>query len=461
MTGIERIPPQAVDVEQAVLGAMMIDVRAIEGARDILQPEDFYYAPHAPIYQVIVDLYDHRISVDQLTVAEALRKGDKLDQVGGVVYLAKLAAEVATWANVIYHARIVKAKAMMRRIIALGGSMAASAYEDAEDPITLVQRAEDDLLNLLHGNQTGGLESVEVALTEALVLIEKAHQCKGTLTGIPTGLNSLNRLTGGWQTGDLILLAARPSVGKTALALDMVRAAMDSRKKVAFFSLEMARHQLVQRLIAQAKGFDLHSLRTGQLEEAEWVSLAHAVGRLSQQPLWIDDRSGLTVFDINSQCRRLQREHGLDLVFIDYLQLMDSTRSTTSREQEVAQISRGIKGLAKELRIPVVALSQLSRALETRVDRRPKLSDLRESGSLEQDADIVMFLYRPDIYGITSIEIGSVPVPSTGMVELTVAKQRNGPVGALWLKFEDKQTTFLEYTLAPAWRVESMHPDNA
>lgn len=448
------MPPQAVEIEQAVLGAMLIDQRAIEQARDILVAGNFYHAAHGLIFAAMLHLYDTRVAVDQLTLAEELRRRDQLDQVGGVVYLAKIAAEVATWANVSYHAKIVLTKARMRRLIEVSSTITREAYEDAEDPLVLVERAEDALLSMVNERQDGALTAIAVALEEALEIIEKAHNARGALTGIDTGLQELNRLTGGWQNGDSIILAARPSVGKSALAFDFIRAAVAAGKSVGLFSLEMARHQVVQRLLAQAEGFDLQALRTGRLMEAEWVRLIHAAGKISTWPISIDDRSGLTILEVRSQCIRVKREKGLDLVVIDYLQLMAGHKRADSREQEVSQISRGIKGLAKELRIPVIALSQLNRALESRTDHRPKLSDLRETGSLEQDADVVMFLYRPDLYGIHQEEIDGVKVPCDGMVELSLGKQRNGPLGSVWLKFEAEQTRFAEHQFAPEWREE-------
>jgi replicative DNA helicase len=446
---IERMPPQAVDVEQAVLGAMMIEQRAIGRAFEFLDESCFYHAPHSQIFNAIIDLYERGDAVDQLTLSEELKRRAKLDEVGGVVYLAKLSTEVATAANIDFHARIVLEKALSRKLIETASEVIEKAYEGSEDVQELLDRTEQRIFSLSENQIGDGFEPLETVMGDALEQIERAHNRVSTVSGVDTGFAELNEQTSGFQKADLIIIAARPSVGKTALALTMARhAAVETGVGVAIFSLEMSKMQLAQRLLSAETRVDLHKLRTGRLRDEDWMHLTRNVGRLAQAPIYIDDTPSITVLEARAKARRLHREHGIGLVVIDYLQLMSSHVRTQSREQEISNISRGLKALAKELDLPVLALSQLSRAVESRTDRRPQLSDLRESGSIEQDADVVMFIYRPEIYGLKSPDGASLE----GIAEIIIGKQRNGPVGSVHLMWNAESATYEQ--MAPEWRLE-------
>ena len=383
---IERMPPQAVEVEQAVLGAMMIEQRAIGRAFEFLDESCFYHAPHAQIFNAILALYERGEGVDQLTLSEELKRRDQLDAVGGVVYLAKLATEVATAANIDYHAKIVLDKALSRKLIETASEVIEKAFEGNEEVKELIDRTEQRIFSLSENQISDGFEPLESVMGDALEQIESAHNRVSTVSGVDTGFTELNEQTSGFQKGDLIILAARPSVGKTALALTLTRnAAVETNTGVAVFSLEMSKMQLAQRLLSAETRVDLHKLRTGRLRDDDWMHLTRNVGRLAQAPIYIDDTPGITVLEARAKSRRLHREHGIGLIVVDYLQLMSSHVRVQSREQEISNISRGLKALAKELDVPVLALSQLSRAVESRTDRRPQLSDLRESGCLAGD----------------------------------------------------------------------------
>jgi len=450
-SGAEKLPPQAVEVEQAVLGAMLIDPRAVGRALEILGPDGgcFYHDPHGRIYQAMVGLYERSEPVDQLTVSEELKRRQQLDAVGGVGYLATLAAEVATSANAEFHARIVLDRALSRRLIDTANQIATQAYEGRSEVQGLIDWAEQQIFSLSERRLSEGFESLDSLLQGTFEQIEQAHRQISTVTGVDTGFADLNDKTAGFQKGELIILAARPSVGKSALALCMARnAAMDTGVGVAIFTLEMSKIQLAQRLLCIETRLNLQHLRTGRLREEDWINLTRNIGRLSQAPIYIDDTAGISVLEARAKARRLKREKGIGLVIIDYLQLMSTHENIPSREQEISRISRGLKALAKELDVPVLALSQLSRAVESRSDRRPQLSDLRESGSIEQDADMVMFIYRPDLYGLKSPDGGSLE----GMAEVIIGKQRNGPTGSVQLMWNPECASY--ENLAPEWRME-------
>jgi replicative DNA helicase len=386
--GLERLPPQAVEVEKAVLGAMLIDPRAVGRALEVLGAEggSFYHDPHGRIYQAMIALYERNEVVDQLTVSEELKRRQQLDAAGGVVYLASLAAEVATSANVEYHARIVLDRALSRRLIETAGQISAQAYEGRAEVQQLIDWAEQQIFSLSERRLSQGFESLENVLQGTFEQIEQAHRQISSVTGVDTGFADLNEKTAGFQKGELIILAARPSVGKSALALCMARnAAMGAGVGVAIFTLEMSKIQLAQRLLCIETRLNLQHLRTGRLREEDWLNLTRNIGRLSQAPIYIDDTAGISVLEARAKARRLKREKGIGMVIIDYLQLMSTHENIPSREQEISRISRGLKALAKELDVPVLALSQLSRAVESRSDRRPQLSDLRESGCLTGD----------------------------------------------------------------------------
>jgi replicative DNA helicase len=383
---IERMPPQAVAVEQAVLGAMMIEQRAIGRAFEFLDESCFYHGQHARIFNAILSLYERGEAVDQLTLSEELKRRDQLDAVGGVVYLAKLSTEVATAANIDFHAKIVLEKALSRKLIEISSDVIEKAYEGGEDVQELIDRTEQRIFSLSENQISDGFEPLETVMGDALEQIESAHNRVSTVSGVETGFTELNEQTSGFQKSDLIIIAARPSVGKTALALTLARnAAVLAGVGVAIFSLEMSKMQLAQRLLSAETRVDLHKLRTGRLRDEDWMHLTRNVGRLAQAPIYIDDTPGISVLEARAKSRRLHREHGIGMIVIDYLQLMSSHVRVQNREQEISNISRGLKALAKELDLPVLALSQLSRAVESRTDRRPQLSDLRESGCLTGD----------------------------------------------------------------------------
>ena len=444
-----RMPPQAVEVEQAVLGAMMLEQRAIVRAIEILDESCFYHASHSRIFAAMIDLFEQGTAVDQLTLTEELKRRNQLDDVGGVVYLAKLGAEVATTANIDFHARIVLEKALSRKLIETASGVIERAYAADEDVQTLIDKAEQQLFSLSENQIGDGFEPLEKVMGETFEHLERVHAGAGTVLGVDTGFADLNDQMSGFQKGDLIILAARPSVGKTAFALTLARnAAVDAGIGMAIFSLEMSKLQLAQRLLSIETKVDLHKLRTGRLRDEDWMHLTHNIDRLARAPIYIDDTPGISVLEARAKARRLQREHGVGMVVIDYLQLMSGHMRTQSREQEISHISRGLKAMAKELDVPVLALSQLSRAVESRTDRRPQLSDLRESGSLEQDADVVMFIYRPEMYGLKSPDGESLE----GRAQIIIGKQRNGPVGSVDLMWNKESATY--DTMAPGWQSE-------
>ena len=444
-----RMPPQAVEVEQAVLGAMMLEQRAIVRAVEILDESCFYHAPHSRIFAAVIELFERGTAVDQLTLTEELKRRGQLDDVGGVVYLAKLGSEVATTANIDFHARIVLEKALSRKLIETSSEVIERAYAADEDVQTLIDNAEQKLFTLSENQIGEGFEPLEKVMGETIEHLETVQARQGAVLGVDTGFPDLNDQMSGFQKGDLIILAARPSVGKTAFALTLARnAAVDAGVGMAIFSLEMSKMQLAQRLLSVETKVDLHKLRTGRLSDEDWMNLTHNIERLARAPIYIDDTPGLSVLEARAKARRLQREHGVGMVIIDYLQLMSGHIRTQSREQEISHISRGLKAMAKELDVPVLALSQLSRAVESRTDRRPQLSDLRESGSLEQDADVVMFIYRPEVYDLKSAEGESLE----GIAEIIIGKQRNGPVGSVNLAWNKESATFEK--MAPGWRTE-------
>ena len=444
-----RMPPQAVEVEQAVLGAMMLEQRALSRAFEILDKSCFYHASHGRIFEAMNTLFEQGTAVDQLTLTEELKRRGQLDDIGGVVYLAKLGSEVATAANIDFHARIVFEKALSRKLIEAANEISERAYAADEDVQTLLDKAEQQLFSLSENQIGEGFEPLDKVLGDAFEHIERIHAKTDTVLGVDTGFANLNELTSGFQKGDLIILAARPSVGKTALALTLARnAAVEAEVGVAVFSLEMSKMQLAQRLLSAETKVDLHRLRTGRLSDEDWMHLTRNIDRLAQAPIYIDDTPGISVLEARAKARRLQREYGIGMVVIDYLQLMSGHLRTQSREQEISQISRGLKAMAKELDVPVLALSQLSRAVESRTDRRPQLSDLRESGSLEQDADVVMFIYRPEMYDLKSPDGESLE----GIAQIIVGKQRNGPVDKVDLMWNKESATY--EMLAPDYRTE-------
>ncbi|MDC1489809.1 replicative DNA helicase [Flavobacteriaceae bacterium] len=432
-----RIPPQALELEEAVLGAMLIDKKGVDEVIDILQPDAFYKNAHQHIFEAIYQLFQDSQPVDLLTVSSELRKKGKLETVGGEFYLVQLSQRVASSAHIEFHARIILQKFIQRSLIKISNEIIESSYKDSTDVFDLLDEAESKLYEVNQGNIKRSSESAQNLVIEAKKRIEEISKRDG-LSGVSTGFEKLDKLTSGWQPSDLIIIAARPGMGKTALTLSMARnIAVTKQIPVAFFSLEMSSVQLITRLISAETGLSSEKLRTGKLADHEWQQLNVKVTDLEKAPLFIDDTPSLSIFDLRAKSRRLSSQHGIKLIVVDYLQLMTAGTSTKSgnREQEISTISRNLKALAKELDIPVIALSQLSRAVETRGGtKRPMLSDLRESGAIEQDADIVSFIYRPEYYNIDEWDDDE-RSPSEGQAELIVAKHRNGGLDNIRLKF--------------------------
>lgn len=432
-----KIPPQAVDLEEVVLGAMMIDKKGVDEVIDILHPDVFYKDVHRYIYEAIFKLFESSEPVDLLTVSAQLKKDGKLEAIGGDFYLIKLTQKVASSAHIEFHARIILQKYIQRSLIKISNEIIEDAYNDSTDVFDLLDSAEAKLYEVTQGNLKRSAETAQNLVIQAKKKIEEISNKEG-LSGIPSGFDKLDKLTSGWQPSDLVIVAARPGMGKTALTLSMARnMAVNSDVPVAFFSLEMSSVQLITRLISSETGLSSEKLRTGRLEKHEWEQLNVKVKTLEKAPLFIDDTPSLSIFDLRAKARRLASQHKIKLIIIDYLQLMTAGGSQKggNREQEISTISRNLKALAKELNVPVIALSQLSRAVETRGgSKRPILSDLRESGAIEQDADIVSFIYRPEYYKIDEWD-DEERTPTQGQAEFIVAKHRNGGLDNIRLKF--------------------------
>ncbi|MEM7382809.1 MAG: replicative DNA helicase [Bacteroidota bacterium] len=440
-----KIPPQAIDLEQSILGALMLEKDALTDVLDILKPESFYEETHQEIYRAILQLFNNGEPIDLRTVVNQLRKNGQLEPSGGSYYLASLTTRVSSAANVEFHARAIVEYAIKRALISIATTIHKHAYEDTVDVFTLLDQAEQALFEVTETNIRKNYAEMRSLLGEAFKELEAKRTHKDGLTGTPSGFIALDRLTSGWQKADLIIVAARPGMGKTAFMLSALRnAAIDHNYPVAIFSLEMAALQLANRLIASEAELESDKIKKGNLADHEWQQLIHKTAQLSQAPIYIDDTPALSVFELRAKSRRLKAKHEVQLIVVDYLQLMsgEATRGSGNREQEIAHISRALKSLAKELNVPIIALSQLSRAVETRGgNKKPLLSDLRESGSIEQDADMVLFLYRPEYYGITEDDIGN---PIQGLAEVIVAKNRNGSLDSVMLKFIGKYTKFTD-----------------
>lgn len=437
---VERLPPHNLEAEQSVLGALLIDRDAIIRIASFLNPTDFYRAAHAYVYEAVLALYNRREPADLVTLVDELVRRDRLDAIGGESYIVELMAATPTSVHVEYYARIVARTAVRRRLIDAGGEIVRIGFDDAAEIEEALDSAEQILFDVSQRRGERDFRSMAEILEEYFDRLDTLHQHKGTVVGVPTGFADLDKLTGGLQKSDLVIIAARPSVGKSALGLGMAyNAAVQHQRTVGLFVLEMSGEQIVQRILAMETGIDSHRLRLGLIDDSEWNGVVRAFGRLSEAPIFVDDTATATLMDVRSKARRLHAEHGLDLLIIDYLQLMSGGRRSENRVQEISEISRGLKGLARELDVPVVALAQLSRAVESRQSHVPMLSDLRESGSIEQDADVVMFIYREEIYD-----------PDTdrrGIADLIVAKHRNGPVGTVHLRFFDRTARFADLEL--------------
>ncbi|NMC32390.1 MAG: replicative DNA helicase [Veillonellaceae bacterium] len=438
---LDRIPPQNIEAEQSVLGAVLIEQSSIAKISDLLVPEDFYREAHRLIYRAAMGLFERGEAIDFITVVDLLRRDNTLEQAGGIAYVTSLANGVPTAANITYHAKIVQEKSLLRRLIGAATDIASMGYAESEEVDRVLDSAEQKILEVATRKTSQDFQPIKEIIFSTLDKIDEMHKAKGGITGLSTGFTNLDKLTGGFQRSDLILIAARPSMGKTAFVLNVAQhMATRDRKAVAIFSLEMPKEQLAMRMMCAEGLIDSQRFRTGAMSNEEWSKLVDAADRLSGSPMYIDDTANVTAIELRNKARRISKEFGLDCIIIDYLQLMDGGAHSRidNRQQQISYISRSLKGLARELRVPVIALSQLSRGPESRTNRRPMLSDLRESGSLEQDADLVAFLYRDDYYNPES--------EKKNITELLIAKNRNGPTETVELYFHKNFTRFTDYT---------------
>ncbi|WP_102335228.1 replicative DNA helicase [Salimicrobium jeotgali] len=434
----DRTPPHNIEAEQAVLGAVFLEPSAMTTAAEHLLPEDFYRASHQRIFEVMLGLSDRGEPIDLVTVTTALSNNRTLEEIGGVSYLSDIANSVPTAANISYYTDIVSEKSTLRQLIRTATEIVTNGYAEEDDIEDVLNQAEKEILDVSQRKNSQAFKNIKDVLIDVYDNIEQLHQSDGNITGIPTGYRDLDTITSGFQRNDLIIIAARPSMGKTAFALNIAQnVGGQTGENVAIFSLEMGADQLVSRMLCAEGNIDAQRLRTGKMESDDWNKLTMAMGSLSNAGIYIDDTPGVRVNEIRSKCRRLKQEHGIGMILIDYLQLIQgSGNSRENRQQEVSEISRSLKGLARELNVPLIALSQLSRGVESRQDKRPMMSDLRESGSIEQDADIVGFLYRDDYYDQES--------ENQNIIEIIIAKQRNGPVGNVELAFVKEYNKFVD-----------------
>ncbi len=435
-----KIPPHDIEAEKAVLGAMLLDKHAVSPAIELLQPDYFYSTANEKIFGGMLELYTRNTEIDVITLREELRRTGHLENVGGSAYLNELVSTVVSSANVEAHAQIVAEKFMLRTLIGTMSQNVQKCYDNREDAFGLIDEIERDIFKVSEARLKRSVVPLQQALVKTMEVLEKIHGSKGGVTGVPTGFTDLDSMTGGFQKSDLIIIAARPSVGKTAFALSLARnAAVKSGVPTAVYSLEMSQQQLLIRLLAAEARVDAHALRTGTLPEEKWAHISTRIHKLAPAPLFIDDTPALSILELRARARRLKSEHDIGLIMVDYLQLMQGPARAESREREISMISRSLKVLAKELDIPVIALSQLRRSVEERGDKRPILSDLRESGALEQDADVVIFIHRPELYGIESYPDGE---STAGVAEVMISKQRNGPTGDVKLTFVKQYARF-------------------
>lgn len=446
LLGVElgKKPPQAIELEEAVLGALMLEKSAIVDIQGLLKPESFYKEAHQKIYKAIIDLSARHEPIDILTVTEELKKNDELDIVGGAYYLSQLTMKVGSAAHAEYHAKIIAQKFIQRELIGISSEIQRDAFDDKVDVSELLDNAQQKIFDVAEGNVRKEALHVSSIVESAILEMETASKREDGFSGVPSGFTSLDRMTLGWQPSDLIIVAARPSMGKTAFVLSMARSiAVDFKQAVAFFSLEMSSVQLVKRLMVSETGLTSDKIRGGRLEPHEWTQLEVKLQQLNDAPLYIDDTPALSIYEFRSKARRLVASHGVRLIIIDYLQLMIGPPELRSmREQEVSAISRSLKAIAKELQVPIIALSQLNRSVETRGgDKRPQLSDLRESGAIEQDADLVAFIHRPEYYGLTEDGEGN---SLLGVALLIIAKHRNGAVGDVRMRFRNEEARFYD-----------------
>ena len=440
-----KVPPQSVDLEEAVLGAMMLEKDALTEVIEILQPAVFYKESHQLIFAAIQKLFADTEPVDILTVTDALRKSGDLEAAGGPYYITMLTNRVASAANIEFHAHIILQKYIQRELIRISSDVIKDAYEDTTDVFDLLDKAESNLFKISENSLRRTSRTMQSLVKEAVQEIAAGRKHEGHLKGVGSGFSELDRVTGGWQKADLVILASRPGMGKTAFALTMARnASVNFRKPVAVFSLEMSAVQLVTRLISSETGINAEKLKKGNLDEIEWQHLHAKITSLIDAPIYIDDTPALTIFELRAKSRRLKAQHDIELIILDYLQLMQGgAEHKGNREQEISSISRSLKALSKELDVPIIALSQLSREVEKRGGtKKPILSDLRESGSIEQDADMVLFIYRPEYYKIETDEKGE---STSGLAEISIAKNRNGATKDIKLRFIAKYAKFADY----------------
>ncbi len=438
---IDRLPPQNIEAEQSVLGALLLDNESLPKAIEILSPEDFYRESHRRIYRAMLGLFDRNEPMDVVTLSDYLRRDNGIEEIGGLPYLSLLANAVPTSAHITYHAKIVREKALLRSLIRASTQISTKVYEEGLDADEMVDHAERLIFDIADKRTKTSFASMKDVIKDTFKMIEHLFDRKEAITGIPSGFKDLDEMTSGFQPGDLIVIGGRPGMGKTAFALNIAQhVGISLKEPVAVFSLEMAKEQLALRMLCAESLVDSSRVRKGFISREEWPKLTNAAGRLAEAPIFIDDSSAITVLEIRAKARRLKMEHGgLSLVVVDYLQLMRSRGNFERREQEISEISRSLKALAKELKIPVIALSQLNRAVEQRGEKKPTLADLRESGAIEQDADVILFLYRDEVYNKNN-------PANKGKAEVIVAKQRNGPTGVFQLTFLADSTRFVDFT---------------
>ncbi|WP_333652212.1 replicative DNA helicase [Dissulfurispira sp.] len=437
---IDKLPPQNIEAEQSVLGAIIFDNEALPKALEVLSSDDFYKETHRRLYNAMLRLFEKNEPIDIVTLTDYLRRTDELEAVGGISYLSHLANSIPTSANIRYHAKIVREKALLRSLIQAATHITSKVYEDSLDADEMVDYAERMIFDIADKRTKTSFVSLKDVIKDTFKMIEHLYDKKEAITGVPSGFKDIDELTSGFQPGDLIIIGGRPGMGKTAFALNIAQhVAIDLKEPVAVFSLEMSKEQLAMRMLCAESMVNASSVRKGFISKQDWPKLTNAAGRLADAPIFIDDSSAITVLEVRAKARRLKMEHGgLSLVVVDYLQLMRSRGNFERREQEISEISRSLKALAKELKVPVVALSQLNRAVEQRGEKKPTLADLRESGAIEQDADVIIFLYRDEIYNKNN--------PSNkGKAEIIIAKQRNGPTGTVNLTYLADSTRFVDF----------------
>jgi replicative DNA helicase len=435
-----RLPPQNIEAEQCVLGSILLQQGALIKVIEYLVADDFYRDAHKTIFAAMVELFERSEPQDLITVTNILKDKNKIDVIGGPAYLASLTDIVPVLANIGYYGKIIRQKAILRRLIQTSNEIASRCYEEQDDIDSLVDEAEQTIFEISRSKSGQSFKELSKIIPDTFKALEKRFERKELITGVPTGYDEFDRLTAGLQPSDLIILAGRPSMGKTALAMNIARnAATQQNVAIAVFSLEMSEEQLALRMLCSESRVNSQDLRTGFIKDRDWPKLTKAAGDLSEARIFIDDTPGISVLEMRAKSRRLKTEHDIGLVVVDYLQLMQGRKSAERREQEISEISRSLKAMAKELHVPVIALSQLNRGLENRPDKRPKLSDLRESGAIEQDADVVCFIYRDEVYNQAEDN------PQKGIAEVIIGKQRNGPTGKVELTFLKEYTTFENY----------------